>query len=162
MTCSIRSKLCCADSVDSGVSLTKAAANTQLYLVTETITKHFSSSPPLQISAENSISQTPVPYPLITDTRRQCRLFPTAVADIPLLEHMNTIPIPLKFQYSENYISLNSECKYFGLQHSSISVKESFSEGPQASFVVHLVRTTCRLQYSMEDWQNDTDSTKPE
>jgi len=60
---SIRSNLLYCDSVDSSVSLTKAAANTQIYLVTETITKHFSSSPPSEISAENSLSQTPVQYP---------------------------------------------------------------------------------------------------
>jgi len=161
LTCSIRSKLCCADSVRPGVSLTKAAANTQMYLVTQTITKHFSSSPPSEISAENSLSQTPVPYPLITDTRRQCRrLFPTAAADTPLLERMNTRPIPLKFQYSENYTSLNTERKYFGLQNPRFPKKNRISEGPPRVNRCPSGKGDKYIKQSMEDWYNDTDSTK--
>ena len=50
------------------------------------------------------------------------------------------------FLYTLNYTALNSEWTYFGLQCSSISEKEPFPEGPQASSVVLLVRTTCRLK----------------
>jgi hypothetical protein len=43
---------------------------------------------------------------------------------------MNTRPILLKFQYSENYTPSNTEWKNFGLQCSSISEKASLQPFP--------------------------------